>query len=205
MPRTLMSATALSVALATSATADGTFYAKVFGGVSDLGGDALTFGTATSGVDYNTGTVLDGAIGYDYAASPWRAEVEFTCRSADATPAASVGTAGDFASTSLMVNGFYAFGTTGAVTPYVGFGLGVMTEVDFDVDAGPAAGEYNDTGVLAAQVMAGAEFAVSDRVALFGELRYFTAGSQTLEGPGGTVIEASYDSLDAFAGLTVRF
>ena len=104
-----------------------------------------------------------------------------------------------------MVNGVYAFGTTGAVTPYVGFGLGVMTEVDFDVDAGPAAGEYNDTGVLAAQVMAGAEFAVSDRVALFGELRYFTAGSQTLEGPGGTVIEAGYDSLDTFAGLTVRF
>ncbi|MEX0311371.1 MAG: outer membrane protein [Tateyamaria sp.] len=202
---TLIACLIPAVSLSSPAWADGSFYAKVFGGVSDIQDDMLTFGGSVSATDYDTGTMFGGAIGYDYAGSPWRSEVEFAYRTADATPAASVGTTGDFASTSLMINGIYAFNTSGPLTPYAGLGIGVMTEVDFDIDAGPAAGEYNDSGVFAAQVMVGAEFAVSDRTALFAELRYFTAGSQTLDGPGGATIEADYDTVDALIGLSIRF
>ncbi|MEL7261098.1 MAG: hypothetical protein AAGK69_06955 [Pseudomonadota bacterium] len=72
------------------------------------------------------------------------------------------------------------------------------------MDAGPAAGEYEDSGVFAAQVMVGAAYPVSDRVDLYGELRYFTAGSQTLDGAAGA-IEADYDSFDANISLTITF
>lgn len=185
--------------------ADGSFYLKAFGGASDLRGDSLSLGGTTSAVDYDTGVIFGGAFGYDYADSPWSTEIEFAYRSADATPAAALGTGGDFASTALMVNGFYSFSTPGPFVPYVGLGIGVATEIDFDIDTGPAAGEYNDTGVFAAQIMVGANYAVSDRVTLSGELRYFTAGSQSLQGPGGAVIEADYDSIDALLGLSIRF
>jgi len=185
--------------------ADGDFYFKGFGGVSDLQSDTLSFGGAASSVDYDTGVIFGGAFGYDYAGSPWRSEIEYAYRSSDATPVPSIGTGGDFASTSLMINGFYSFGGSGALRPYAGLGIGVVTEIDFDIDAGPAAGEYNDSGGFAAQLMVGADYAVSDRVSLFGELRYFSAGSQTLDGPGGSTFEADYDSLDALVGLTVRF
>ncbi|MEL6565462.1 MAG: hypothetical protein AAFQ59_13555 [Pseudomonadota bacterium] len=72
------------------------------------------------------------------------------------------------------------------------------------MDAGPAAGEYEDSGVFAAQVMVGAAYSVSDRVDLYGELRYFMAGSQILDGTAGA-IEADYDSCDAIIGLTITF
>lgn len=103
-----------------------------------------------------------------------------------------------------MVNGLYTFATNGALTPYVGAGISFVIEVDLDVDAGPAAGEYEDSGVFAAQVMVGADYALSDSVGLYGELRYFTAGSQTLEAAGDT-IEADYDSIDATIGLSIWF
>lgn len=188
-----------------AALADGNFYLKAFGGASALGADALALDGTASALDLDTGAILGGAVGYDYANSPWSAEIEFTYRTADASPAASVGTGGDFASTALMLNGFYTFDGTGAFTPYVGLGLGVLSEVDFDVDTGAAAGEYNDTGPFAVQAMLGARYAVSARVSLYGELRYLSAGSQTLEGPAGSTLEVDYDSFDALFGLSLQF
>ncbi|MEM7630438.1 MAG: outer membrane beta-barrel protein [Pseudomonadota bacterium] len=204
MTRTLLLGTSLLIATTLSAQADGSYYVKLFGGASDLRSDTLSFGGAVSDATFDTGVVAGGAFGYDYAGSPWRAEVEYAYRSSDVTPAASFGTGGDFASTALMVNGIYTFSTPGAVQPYVGVGLGFLTEVDLDIDAGPAAGEYEDSGVFAAQVIVGAAYPVSDRVDLYGELRYFTAGSQTLDGAAGA-IEADYDSFDAIIGLTITF
>lgn len=205
MTRTLLLSSTLLIAATLNVKADGTYYLKAFGGLSDLTTDTLSFGGVPSDPDLDSGAIFGGAVGYDYAGSPWRAEIEYAYRTADANSPASLGTGGDFASTSLMVNGFYSFSTVSAVTPYVGLGLGVMTEVDLDIDAGPAVGEYKDSGVFAAQIMVGANYAISDRVALFGELRYFTAGSQTLEGPGGARIKTDYDSVDAMVGLSIRF
>lgn len=204
MTRTLLTTTSILLATTITAHADGAYYVKLFGGASDLQADTFSFGGAVTGTDVDTGVIAGGAFGYDYAGSPWQAEVEYTYRSADVTPAASLGIGGDYASTSLMVNGLYSFATNGALRPYVGAGIGFVTEVDLDIDAGPAAGEYEDSGVFAAQVMVGADYALSDSVGLFGELRYFTAGSQTLEGASGT-IEADYDSIDAVIGLSIRF
>ena len=188
-----------------AALADGNFYLKAFGGVSSLGADTLSLDGTASALDLDTGAIFGGAAGYDYANSPWSVEVEFAYRTADASPVASVGTGGDFASTALMLNGIYTFDSPGAFTPYVGLGLGVLTEVDFDVDAGAAAGEYNATGTFAVQAMLGASYAVSARVSLYGELRYLAAGSQTLDGPGGSTLEADYDSFDALFGLSLQF
>lgn len=205
MIRSLLLTTSLLAITPMAAAADGTYYAKLFGGFSDLQTDTLGFGGTVTDADFDAGGVFGGAVGFDYAGSPWRAELEYSYRSSDVTPPSTVGGAGDIASTTLMVNGVYTFGAGGSWTPYAGAGIGVLTEVDLDIGSGPAAGEYEDSGVFAVQIMVGAEYTVSDRVGLFGELRYLTAGPQTLESDAGARIETDYDSLDAIVGLTIRF
>ena len=202
--KTLLYAITLA-ALPGAALANGDFYVKLFGGLSDLGAGTLSLNGTSSSLDLDSGGIFGGAVGYDYGNGPWSAEIEYAYRTADVNSAGMIGTGGDLASTALMLNGIYTFDTPGAFTPYVGLGIGVLTEVDIDIDAGSAAGEYNDTGTFAVQAMLGANYAVSERVSLFGELRYLSAGSQTLDGPGGSTVDVDYDSFDALVGLSFRF
>jgi opacity protein-like surface antigen len=103
-----------------------------------------------------------------------------------------------------MLNGYYLF-SRGSFTPYAGFGLGYVTEIDFDVTSGSGIGEYNDRGLLAWQAILGADYALSDSLSLFGEARYFATETPTLDGPNGATLSADYDTLDFLAGVSFRF
>ena len=191
----------ISLMAAGSATADG-FYLKAFGGGSFLADTDVTLGAASGPTSFDTGTILGGAVGYDYPGSPWRAELEFAYRGADASELpGAIGSEGDFASTALMVNGIYEFASRGRWQPFVGVGVGVLTEIDFDVDV---SNEFNDRGSFAAQLIAGTEYALSERLALTGELRYFRAGSVGLSS-GGSTLEADYSTTDLNLGLKLSF
>ena len=104
-----------------------------------------------------------------------------------------------------MVNGIWSFAEGTRLQPYVGAGLGVVTEIDFDVPSGAAAGEYSERGGLAFQAMVGASYALSERFSAYTELRYFDAGSVSLSGPGGANLHADYSSIDLLAGVTINF
>ncbi len=192
----------MAIALSTlvsPAFADG-FYLKAFGGTSMLSDTDVTFGaTLEPDVGFGGGTLAGGAVGYSYADSPLSAELEFAYRSGDSETGVVSG--GDFASTSLMLNGFWSFGQSGRVSPYAGAGLGYVTEIDFDV---PGSGEFSERGGLAWQVFGGVSYAVSERVSVFGELRYFDAGSRDLEGAGAS-LSADYSTIDVLAGVTFSF
>jgi opacity protein-like surface antigen len=192
----------LALCAGPAAAQDAGYYAKVFGGLSALQGDAATLDGTTGPVNYDTGALFGGAIGYDYGDRPFRAELEFAYRSGDAE---AFGGTGDYASTTLMLNGVYVFQTGGAFRPYVGLGLGYVTEIDFDIADGPETGEYSDRGLLAWQAMIGSDYALSDSLSLFGEARFFRAESPSLSGPGGASLSADYDTFDLVAGLTLRF
>lgn len=204
---TLIIATSLTVAASTAVAQDSAgYYAKLFVGTSSLQDDALTLNGDSASVSFDPGAAFGGAIGYDYANRPFRAEVEYAYRTGDATglPAA-IGTGGDFASTSLMLNGYYMFTTASNLKPYVGLGLGFATEIDFDIEGGPAAGEYSESGSLAYQAVLGVEYPASNRVSLYGEVRYFSAGSVDLQRSGGGSLTSDYDTLDFNIGLAVKF
>lgn len=179
-------------------------YLRLFGGASFLSGTDLA-GVAGGSVGFDRGVIGGGALGYDYPGSPFRAELEFAYRSAEADGAAGLG--GDFASTTLAINGYYDFAPLGGgrLTPYVGAGLAYLTEIDFDLSGGAAPGQYSDRGGVGFQVMVGAEYRLSPRWALNGELRYFDAGRQTLGGPGGATLSADYSSVEVIFGATLRF
>ncbi|GFE48826.1 hypothetical protein So717_05790 [Roseobacter cerasinus] len=198
----------LSCAAVTARGQDGGsgLYGGLFGGLSALQGDEFTLGGATTTLNFDSGATAGVTLGYDYSGSPWRSEIEFAYRTGDASNfSGGAGAGGDLASTALMFNGYYQFATRSAWQPYVGAGLGVATEIDFDIEGGSAAGEYSDSGIFAAQVMAGTRYALSERVSLYGEVRYFTAGSPDLETDGGQVLTVDYDTLDLIAGVAFRF
>ena len=52
--------------------------------------------------------------------------------------------------------------------------------------------------------MAGADYAISERISLTGEVRYFDAGSQTLSS-GGANIDADYATVEVLAGVVWKF
>lgn len=176
------------------------YYAKLFGGISSLQGNSAELGGTSQPLSYDSGAIYGGAIGYDYGDRPFRAELEFAYRTGEASGAFG----GDYASTTVMLNGYYRF-SRGSFTPYAGLGLGYVTEIDFDVTSGPGIGEYSDRGLLAWQLVLGTDYALSDSVSLFGEARYFATETPTLAGPGGASLSAGYDTVDLLAGVSFRF
>lgn len=195
---------ALIASSASAALADN-FYVKAYGGVSSIGDTDVTISTGgtDSDVSFGSGSTFGGAVGYGYPGTALSAELEFTYRSGDSDTGATAG--GDFASTSVMVNAVYSLGQTGAFTPYIGGGLGLVTEIDFDVPSGGGEIEFNDRGGLAGQIFAGASYSITDRTSVYGELRYFDAGSRTLSSEGGATLDADYATIDILFGASLRF
>lgn len=198
----LLIAASVTLQVQSAEAQDSGFYLRAFGGASLLTDTDVT-GAVTGSASFGTGPIVGAAFGYDYPDSPVRSEVEFAYRSGEAD-AFGAGATGDFASTTFMLNGYYDFATTSRLRPYLGAGVGYVTEIDFDISGGGAPGEYSDRGGVAWQAMAGVAYAVSDRVSLSTELRYFDAGNRTLTSTGGS-IAADYATVETIVGLSFRF
>lgn len=203
MTRSTLLAAPLAILCATTATAQdaASLYLEAFGGLSRLSGTDLSFDAIENDTGFDAGLVAGGAVGYDFANSPFRAELEFIYRSADGSDVE-----GDFASTTLALNGYYDFPEIGSgIRPYVGAGIGAITEIDYDVTDGATAGEYSDRGGALGQAMVGLSYDLSSALTLSGELRYFDAGSRTLSRDGGGTVEADYSGAELTVGLAYRF
>jgi len=205
LPLFVVALLGLSFSTATQAQ-DKKYYVKVFGGASTLQDSNFTLDGSGVPVSFDTGFVAGGALGYAFGSVPIRTELEFAYRTGDASgmPAA-VASGGDLASTSIMVNGYYMFQTATKFSPYLGLGLGYATEIDFDLDTPTGQQQYSDTGNFAYQLMLGTEYEISDRWALYGELRYFSASSVTLPGNAGSSLKVDYDTFDVVLGASLSF
>lgn len=184
----------------------GGYYIKGTVGLSALQGSDFTIDGTTSALSFDAGIAAGGSIGYNLANSPFRAEAEFMYRSGEAADlSVGIGTGGGYASTTLMLSGLYAFETDTIFTPYVGAGLGYVTEIDFDIETAAGEVEYSERGLLAYQIMIGTEYEVSDQLSLFGEARYFAVDSPKLSASDGSILEADYNTLELLAGVTWSF
>lgn len=184
----------------------GSFYLKAFGGASALQGNDFALDGVSTGVSFDTGFIAGGAFGFDYANSPFRAELEYTHRTGDAGGLdPTIASEGDLASTSLMLNGYYLFDSPSGLSPYLGLGVGYATEIDFDLTTPTGSAQFSDTSQFAYQIIAGAEYPLSDRWSVYGEARYFSAGKVSLPGTGGTVLTTDYDTLDLIVGASLSF
>jgi opacity protein-like surface antigen len=159
----------------------------------------------TSGsTDFEEGYTVSGAIGYDFGAV--RTELELAYRDNDVndiyigtTPQPNPG--GDISSTAVMLNGYYDIPTGGAVTPYIGAGIGMahVSANDFHVGTLSIGDETDD--VFAYQGIAGANFAIDGGFSLFAEYKYFATSDVDIN----TTDSASYDNHSILAGFKYDF
>lgn len=185
--------------------ADGDLDRQAGGGSPGVAGDA----------DYDSGFLSTFAVGYRIDPR-WSTELELAYRSNDidgvreASGGATIAESGDFASLSFMLNGRYHFDTgESPVQPYVGLGIGVVEEIDVDLDplgGGGTERSFSDSG-LGLQAMLGADYALGSGWSLNAEGRYFTALDFSLgaEGGGGGTFEGDYDHFGLLFGLGYSF
>jgi len=103
----------------------------------------------------------------------------------------------------LTLNGLYRHPLSW-ITPYAGVGLGVsVPHVEVDLVGGSSTNEYQFGG-LAAQALAGMEFSLGDRFALFAEYK-FSYTPLDIDLDGGGSLETDLFTNQAMLGLSVRF
>ena len=211
----LFASCAATVPPAQQAAFDPGVYVKAYGGAGLLNDTTLDFknaGAPTTSADgeFDSGFMAGGAVGYAFTDN-WSAELDYAYRSNDVSSVSANGSTvangGDYASTALMLNGFYRFDTDWVIRPYVGAGLGYATEIDIDLEGGGSSGSWSGTAP-AAQLMIGGEASLTDSLRAFAEFRYFRAFSPEMDAEeGGAVgsIEADYDHFGLLFGVNYAF
>jgi outer membrane protein W len=151
--------------------------------------------------------IPNGRSGYRYG-NGWAAELAWDYRSHDLKRIDGVTVSGDFASTTAFLNGYYRFQKVGAVRPFVGAGVGYVTEIDMDLSRGGSEQEYSRRGGLATQAIVGGEVDLSDRWSVSADLRWTQMGSGTFKSTnpdaslGG---KPKYQPTSLNVGVTYRF
>ncbi len=189
----------LLVAASTSAAFAAGPYVGVSGGVAILhDNDVKVSGIGTATAAYETGYGFNIATGY--AGENVRAEFEFGYKQADMEkltgPGGSVTTQGvDVTVMSYMINGYYDFKNTTAVTPFIGVGVGVLN------------GELKDAGtkttdtVFGYSLATGLAFKASENVNIDLTYRYVGAGSDFSKDG----VSVAYGSSNITAGIRYHF
>ena len=186
--------------------------ARLFGGGGFLLATSLRSGDAgaiaNGDASFDFGWMAGGAVGYRFA-NDWSVDLEMTYRTNDVDRITAPGVSidqGDFSSLGVLANVRYYLPTDMPLRPYVGVGVGWIEEIDIDLGASDAENSFSTSGV-GAQALIGAEYALTDRLSLDVEGRYFRSFADDFdsENAAGIRYDADYDRFEALFGLTWRF
>lgn len=163
---------------------------------------------ASPSFDYDTGYTLGVAVGA--ALTPnISMEIEYTHRSTDVEITdgddddESVIANGDTSANAFMVNAIYMFdgmGTTGAMRPYLGGGIGGAK-----VETSIPDQDYGSDTLLAYQVFGGVGYDLNPNVNLYAEGRWFQTESGRFDGPGGDNFDGKFKTFDLLVGMRYGF
>ncbi|WP_420585782.1 outer membrane protein [Ruegeria sp.] len=217
--RLILTSAALTLsasALAAQSLTDG-LYIQGFAGYSQF--QDSDFSGTISGSNQSVDTDFDGGFGLGVAIGTeipqWsndtigtRIELELSFRDGDVDgvnftgngPAAEGNISGDVTQTSLFANVLVDFKQAGALTPYVGLGIGA-TYSDLDFAYGPGVELDDSDTTFAAQIIAGVAYDLNDNTALTLDTRYtraFDVSSDRLS-PSGALTGTVEDDIDAFS------
>lgn len=187
-------------------------YVSAYGGSSSLATTNLSesrtsLPTLTGKGSFGSGVGLGGAFGYRYG-NGWAAELAWDYRSHDVKRIGGTPVQGDFASTTAFINGYYRFQKVGKVRPFVGAGLGYVTEMDMDLRRDVSEQEYSRRGGLAIQTIVGGEVELTDRWSVSADLRWSQMGSGSFKSTsaGATLSgKPKYQPTSVNLGVTYRF
>ena len=180
------------------------YYVSAHGGLA-MPLDAETTFTGypdTYNFDFDTSPVFGGAVGA--ANGPWRSEVELGYRSHDADaingiPLAGTGFASDVDILTGLVNVYYDHDIGHALKPFVTAGIG-FANIDARLAAAIVGATSDDTTVLAWQVGAGLNYALSDRFSLEAKYRFLMGSDPEFE-----IATSEFRSHDILFGVRLGF
>lgn len=215
----MLLAAASVVFLAVPGAARAEFLLGIYGGIS---------GTLDSDVDVESGATdltlddvpfdgesFDSPIYYGVRGTYWLEGMPSYGVMLDFTHAKAVADEGEIAPTfdelqfshglnTLTLNGLYRHPLSW-ITPYAGVGVGVsVPHVEIDLAGGGSSTDGYQFGGLAAQALAGMEFPLGDRFALFAEYK-FSYTPLDIDLDGGGSLETDLFTNQAMLGLSVRF
>ena len=179
--------------------------------VDDISYSVVEAPGASAGYDVEQSFSAMIAVGYDYPGGT-RTELELSFRDSEADSAGAFNAVGKVATTALMGNIFYDFGSrTSKLAPFIGAGVGI-SYLDHQLtsrNAGGLALQIDDTeSALAWQGVGGLSYRFNDRVSMDLSYRYFDTEKvqYSSTAPGGA-LETDYESHDvmlAFRWIFIR-
>jgi opacity protein-like surface antigen len=195
--------------------ADSKYYVTAIAGWATQGSQDLAYTAPGVGntvrAPLDSGFLTGAAIGRRLS-DQWRIEGEFVYQSVD-RPTLSLGAGGpagdgNYASTSVAINGLYDFDLLGSkrARSYVGLGVAYLTEVDIDFEQGGTERSFSGSkGAL--QVLLGVRYDLGTRAFLDVGLRYLAASNLELdaESPAVGRIRADYSPLAVTAAFGWKF
>lgn len=191
------------------------WYASLNAGANFMADESANFSgagpTRSGDVDLGVGLLSGAAVGRAFGRN-FRAEAEFLYQATDHSgiglPNGATLPEGNFASTSVALNGLYSFNLFGRenVRTYVGVGVARLTEIDIDFEQGGREVSYSgeDWGV---QFLLGARYELGERWFVDAGLRHLNAGEVTMDGEGATTgrVRADYEPWSATVGVGFSF
>jgi opacity protein-like surface antigen len=194
---------------APTAGADEGWFVRAYGGISELSdtdGDAVGIDGVDGKADISLDTGFTAGLGAGYRfGNNWAAELAWEYRSNDnetELPSGAVYDDGNYASSTVFLNGYYHFDRSGRWDPYVGAGVGWLQEVDIDLEDASGEISYSGDGDIGFQVFGGVNYHFSEAWAANAEIRYGMFSDLDLEGESDAPGELQ--SLD-YEPLTIQF
>ncbi len=202
--------------IAAAQAAEG-FYIGAHGGVvfledADITGAAPLIGSASAEVEFDTGFLAGGVVGYSFN-KVFRVEAEVSYRDNDLDEGTALGSSapieGDITALAGMANVYFDFRKGKSIRPYIGGGIGAANlDLEFDSIAGIPFSFSDSDAVFAYQAMAGVEYKITPRLSLGAEYRYFaTTDPEFDDTVSGTPItlESEYHSHNVLVRLRYYF
>ena len=212
--RFLMLPAALMVTATTAqAGVPGNYYVSASAGYNAAEDQDLTRNTQNFKAKLGDNVAFTGAVGYKYHEKErgrFRTEFELGYRQNDVDSSSLNGvtqtTSGDEKVYSGMVNGYYDFSRMHKkIVPYIGAGVGVAHVKVNDVRMGTTTADDDSTN-FAWQVMAGVDYKVTPKTAVYVDGRYFSVVDPKFSATGGTGdLDGEYDAFTVSAGVKYDF
>ena len=158
-------------------------------------------------VEFGNGIGFGAAVGRRYS-NGWAAELALDERGNFLKSVGGVDVDGNVFSTVIFLNGYYRLPARGTLRPFIGAGLGYVVVLDIDVERDGTEQEYSREGGLAVQAIAGAEYTLSPRWSLSGDVRWsrMSSGHFKAATPGTSLSGTpKYHPVSLNLGVSYRF
>jgi len=187
-------------------------YVNIYGGPSFAGSTGFSESRATGPsiggkVNFGSGIGFGAAVGRRYG-NGWAAELAWDERGNFLKSVGGVAVEGNVFSTVVFLNAYYRFPARGTLRPFIGAGLGHVVVLDLDVERNGAEQEYSRQGGVAVQAIAGAEYSLSSRWSLSGDLRWSRMSSGTFKAATADAMlsgQPRYQPVSLNFGASYRF